>query len=38
MVEKKQENDEMDANYDGSSNTTSVMSIRRDEITDGGNS
>ena len=34
---KEQENDEIDVKYDGSSNTTNVMSFRRDEIADGGN-
>ena len=30
------ENDEMDFTYDGSSNTTSLVSIGHDEIADGG--
>ena len=33
---EEQENDEMDVTHDGSSNTTSVILIRRNVIADGG--
>ena len=33
---EEQENGEMDVTYDGSSNTTSVILIRRNVIADGG--
>ena len=33
---EEQENSEMDVTYDGSSNTTSAMLIRRNVFADGG--